>query len=86
MKTISGHIYHYVPLLGIFLAGLTVFVSFYYDVKFQLAAAIAVSIAYVVWGVVHHYLHRDLYWEVVFEYVIYAAVGLLILTSIIFRI
>lgn len=85
MKTLSRHLYHYLPLFGVFAAGLLVFVRFSQDVWFMLAAAVAVSVSYVVWGIVHHYLHHDLYWEVAFEYLIYAAVGLLMITSVIFR-
>ncbi len=84
MRAFSKHLVHYIPLIGIFLAGIIGFWLFSYDRKLQIAVSVAVSISYVVWGIVHHILHKDLYWEVFFEYVMMAAVGLIILASVIF--
>jgi hypothetical protein len=84
MKTISKHLAHYLPLAGIFVSAVLAFWLFAYDRKFQFAVAIAVSISYVVWGVVHHILHKDICLEIIFEYIMFAAVGLLILASVIF--
>ena len=85
MKRIVKHIPYYTPLIGIFLAGALGFVFFSYDRVFQVAISIAVAVSYVVWGVVHHLIHKDLYWEVVVEYLVVASLGLVILFSLIFR-
>lgn len=84
MKDFTKHIAHYVPLMGIFMAGTVGFWLFAYDRQFQLAVSIAVTVAYVVWGVVHHIIHKDLCLEIFFEYLMFAAVGFLILASVIF--
>lgn len=76
---------HYLSLFGILWAGMLAFAVFSYDKVFQSAVAIAVSVAYIVWGVIHHFIHRDLYLQVVLEYVAVATLGLVVLFSLIFR-
>lgn len=47
--------------------------------------AIAVAVAYVTWGIIHHFIHRDLYLAVVIEYLAVASLGLVIIFSLILR-
>ena len=61
------------------------FALFSYDRGFQIAVSIAVALAYVAWGVMHHHLHRDLHLSVFIEYLIVASLGLVIVFSLIFR-
>jgi len=86
MKDITRHFPHYFPLIGIFVAAVLGFVIFSYDRSFQVLISIAVAVSYVVWGIIHHYLHKDLYLEVVIEYIIVAALGLVTLFSLLFRV
>ena len=76
---------HYSPLIGIFLAGIVGFWLFSYSKSFQLALAISMSLGYISWGIIHHYLHKDLAIEVVVEYVFFAILGFLLMYSIISR-
>ena len=76
---------HYFSLVGLFTAAFVAFFVFSYDRNFQLAIAIATSIGYVVWGVVHHAIHRDLYIVVVFEYLAMALLGLVLILSTVYR-
>ena len=85
MKEFTKYLPHYTPLIGIFLAGILGFVFFSYDRVFQVAISIAIALSYVVWGVIHHLMHKDLYWEVVVEYLVVASLGLIVLFSVIFR-
>lgn len=82
MKSISRHFPHYFPLIGIFVAGFIGIYLFSYDKVFQIALAASVAISYVVWGVVHHKIHKDLYLEVVIEYLAVATLGLVIILSL----
>lgn len=75
---------HYFPLVGIFAAGALAFWLFSYDRQFQMGVVGAVAVAHVVWGVVHHYLMKDLSMEVVLEYVAISLLGLAVVLSIIF--
>ena len=67
------------------MAGLIGFWYFGYDRMFQMAVAVALAVSYVVWGVVHHYIHKDLYLSVVIEYIVVATLGLVLVFSLVFR-
>jgi len=64
------------------LAGVIGFTIFWYDKNFQTAIVIATATGYVVWGIVHHHLHNDLYLSVLLEYVTMAVLGVVIILSI----
>lgn len=85
MKYIVRHLSHYLPLIGILAAGVLGFIWFSYDRAFQLAVAIASAVAYVFWGIVHHSMHRDLHLSVVIEYIAIAALGVVIVFTLLFR-
>ena len=85
IKMTSKHIQHYLPLLGILAFGLFGFLIFSYDKAFQLIILIALAVAYVFWGLIHHYLHDDLYLLVIIEYIAVATLGLVIAFSLILR-
>jgi len=85
MKKIISHIPYYTPLIGIFIAGTLGFAIFSYDRVFQVAISIAIALSYVIWGIIHHLVNKDLYWEIVVEYLVVASLGLVILFSLIFR-
>lgn len=85
MKELSKQINHYLPLFGILFAGAFGFSLFSFDRIFQSAMAIATAVGYVSWGIIHHKIHKDLYPEVVFEYIAMAVLGLVIIFSVIFR-
>jgi len=85
IKKHSGQLSHYLPLLGIFAFGIISFWSFSYDRFFQTSTAVAVALAYVIWGIVHHHMHNDLHWKIVIEYMGIAIVGLAIILSLVLR-
>ena len=85
MKKYSKHLPHYLSLIGILVAGFFAFIWFSYDPYFQLGVTVAVAVSYVIWGVVHHYIHRDLNLAVILEYCAVGALGTVIVASLIFR-
>jgi hypothetical protein len=85
MKPFLKDLSHYMVLFGILLAGFAGLILFSYDKNFQVAVAAALVSAYVSWGMVHHYLHKDLHFEVVLEYLIVAILGFVIIFSVIIR-
>lgn len=85
MKNIAKHLPHYLSLIGIFVAGFIGFWYFGYDRLFQSAVAVAVAVAYVTWGIVHHAIHKDLYLSVVIEYLVVAILGLVLVFSLVIR-
>jgi len=80
-----GHLPHLLSLAGILLVGTVGLVGFAYDRDVQLAVAVALPVAYFVWGVVHHLLHDELYWRIVIEYAVVALFGGVVLVSVILR-
>lgn len=85
MRNLIKNVPYYTPLIGIFIAGILGFMLFSYDRIFQVAISIAIALSYVIWGIIHHSIEKDLYWEVVIEYLVVASLGLVILFSLIFR-
>jgi hypothetical protein len=85
MKDISRDIQHYIPLISIFLAGIVGFAAFSFDRVFQATLTLALATAYVFWGIVHHSIHKDLHLSVILEYIVVAALGVVIVFSLLFR-
>lgn len=85
MKKFAKDLSHYVSLIGVFLAAIFGFVVFSYDKAFQMAIAFGVAGAYVTWGVVHHVIHRDFDATILAEYLAIAALGLIIVFSLLVR-
>lgn len=69
------HFPHYVTLFGILGSALIGFLLFSWDRTFQISLVVATMAAYAAWGIVHHWLHDDLYFEVVIEYAGIATLG-----------
>lgn len=85
MKNFAKHLPHYFVLFGMLAAGIAAFALFSHDRGFQTIVAAAVAASYVAWGIVHHAIHRDLYFSVVVEYLAVASLGLVIVFSLIIR-
>jgi hypothetical protein len=85
MRNIIRHLPHYTSLVAILLAGTILFIIFSYSSYLEAAIAISLALSYVTWGIIHHYLHHDLHFSVFVEYVAVAALGLVIIFSLIFR-
>ena len=79
-----NHLLHYTPLIGILAASIMGFTFVSYDTGFRGAIIIASAVSYLAWGVIHHYLHKDLYFVVFLEYLIIAFFGAVIWLSLIF--
>lgn len=86
MKSFTKHLSHYMALFGILLAGFAGLILFSYDKNFQVAVALSLSLSYIAWGVVHHYLHKDLHIETFIEYIVMAALGFVIIYTLILRV
>ena len=83
IKSISKHFPHYVGLIGIIALAIFGFIFFSYDKSFQYALALAVVVSYIVWGIVHHWIHKDLSVAVVIEYLAIGALGLVVMLGLI---
>ena len=79
------HIQHYIPLISLLFAGLFGIILFSYDSAFQTAIVVATSASYIAWGVVHHFIHKDLHLSVFVEYLLVAVLGVVVILSLIFK-
>ena len=52
--------------------------------ELQLMVGFIASLSYVMWGVIYHVIEHDLYPKVVVEYILVAAVGLVLLYTVLF--
>jgi hypothetical protein len=85
MKKMTHHLQHYLPLIGVLCAGVLGFRLFSYDKLFQEAIVVSVGVAYIAWGIIHHYIHGDLHLSVILEYVAIATLGLVLILTLVFR-
>jgi hypothetical protein len=85
MRHFLKHLSHYLVLFGILLAGFAGLILFSYDKAFQVAIASALVLSYTSWGIVHHYLDKELRLETVIEYFVVAILGFVIIFSLIIR-
>lgn len=85
MHKASHYVKHYLPLVAVLKVAIIGFILFSYDQRFQIAIIISAAIGYVVWGISHHLIHKDLDFKVAMEYVFIALVGTIVVLSLIFR-
>ena len=50
-----------------------------------MAVAIALGLAYVSWGIIHHAIHGDIYIQIILEYIAVATLGVIAVFSLIYR-
>jgi hypothetical protein len=84
-KDFARHPLHYFTLLCVEMVGLWGIFWFSYRPLTQLGIIIFMSTAYVLWGLVHHYQHRDLRLTIIFEYILMAILAVLIFGSLLLR-
>lgn len=76
------HIPYYTPLVGILGASMVGFFAFSFDRQFQIGLLVAAAISFVIWGIVYHTIHRDLAVAIVLEYILFAALGVVAVISV----
>lgn len=76
------HIFHFLVLIVILTIGAWMFFQAQNDRSLQLTIGIATSVAYVLWGIIHHAIQGDLHRKVVIEYVLLGAIAVLLLMTV----
>lgn len=64
-------------------AGFSLFLYYKYSKVDQAYVVFLTAIAYIIWGITHHKLIHFLTIEIIFEYVLVAAIGSLVVLSLI---
>jgi len=85
IKDIYRQRVYYLILFGGLSLGLVAFFGLFGLPQLRQEAVIALCLFYFLWGVVHHWLEKNLYLEVVLEYFLVAGIACLILLSLIRR-
>jgi len=57
------------------LASVIGFAIFEYDNALKMALVISAGFSYFVWGIVHHYIHKDISVDIIFEYLFVCLFG-----------
>ncbi|MBI3576766.1 hypothetical protein HY086_01870 [Candidatus Gottesmanbacteria bacterium] len=76
MKT---HIIHFIFLLAILAVGIAAFFAAQGNSSLQFIIGLVTAVSYVVWGMIHHAMEGDLHKKIVIEYVLIAAIAVLLL-------
>jgi hypothetical protein len=85
MKNIVRHLPHYFPLMGILVAAVIGFIYLPQDRMWQIAITVSMSVSYVVWGIVHHSMHKDFKPAVLLEYIVVALLGMVLVFSLLIK-
>lgn len=73
---------HTLILFCIVAGGLMAFFYVQSNASLQLTVGVITSITYVLWGIIHHAIQKDLYSKVVIEYVLMAAIAIVLLATV----
>jgi hypothetical protein len=79
---VKRHTGHYSVLALVLASGFFLFSWFNYDLLLQRLVVIAVGLAYVLWGIVHHMLSDKATTKIVLEYSLVALIGYLIINAL----
>lgn len=77
MKLVHKHLWHYAVYAVIFGGGLVLLLTVH-TVFMQELAVIFIALMYVIWSLVHHYVHETLSYKVFFDYLLVAILGILL--------
>lgn len=75
----------YLILFAVLFLGLIVFFGLFGLPSLRIQSVIALCVFYFCWGIVHHWLEKDLHIKIVVEYFLVATIACLILLSLIWR-
>lgn len=70
---------HFIVLIGILITGATAYVMLIGNKEMQIFIGILTSLAYVVWGLLHHGFRGNLHPKVVIEYVLIAVIAVILI-------
>ncbi len=76
------HVINYVVLCSILIGGVATFWYVSPNRELQFTVGVTTSIFYVVWGLIHHAIHRDLRRKVMIEYLLMGAIAIVLLATI----
>jgi hypothetical protein len=81
----KSHILHFIVLALILAGGVAAFFYVSPNSSLQLTVGVITSIAYVLWGFIHHAMQKDLHKKIVVEYILIGTIAIILLATILQR-
>jgi hypothetical protein len=72
---------HFLVLIAILIAGVFAFMYVGPNTTLQLFVGIVTAVAYVLWGLIHHAVTKDLHQKIVVEYLLIAVIAIVLLVT-----
>lgn len=72
----------YFVLGGILIGGVAAFYYVRPNTSLQFTIGVMTSISYVIWGIIHHAIKKDLHTRIVIEYMLMGAIAVVLLATI----
>lgn len=78
------HVYHYVVLLVLMIAGLIAASLTGRNTDSHTIVLVSIAVAYFLWGVIHSALEGEFHPEIIFEYLLFASLGLALVLGVLY--
>ena len=72
---------HFLVLVAILAVGVFTFIYVRPNTTIQLLVGIVTAVAYVLWGLIHHAIQKDLHQKIVVEYLLIGAIAIVLLVT-----
>lgn len=76
---------HFIVLAGILAVGFALFWLFNFNRQAQIGITIALGAAYVIWGMIHHALRKELHPRIILEYLLVATLACILVIFLLLR-
>lgn len=76
---------HYLSLMVILSIGFGLFWIFNFNRQTQILITVGLGITYVIWGIIHHTIKKELHWRIVWEYLVVAVIASVIVIFLLMR-
>jgi len=76
---------HYFALIAFLSFGLALFLVFNYNRQIQMGISLVMAGGYVIWGVIHHTIKKELHPRIILEYVLVAIVASVVVIFLLMR-
>jgi len=76
---------HYLSLMAILSIGFGLFWIFNFNRQIQILITGGLGVTYVIWGIIHHAIKKELHWRIVWEYIVVATVACVVVIFLLMR-
>jgi len=76
---------HYLLLATLLSVGFGAFWYFDFNRQAQIGVTLALSAAYVLWGIIHHTIRKNLHWRIILEYLVVASFASILVIYLLLR-